>query len=607
MALTFANSIKQIYQQNIKLQDLLNIIEFTESEAGLNLTLYPVQRFLLKVFYALPLTTTLTNQIIIKDTFNEHVIHSFDSEIDFFNFLYEQKRINFSYQEFIFNNSTLNEIVFVCGRRASKTTLTSIIVCYTLYILLSIPDAHKYFNVLRTDPISVSIVSNSLAGATRTFNAISDLITNSKFFTRYVGGTRYDTGLWLKTESFKQEEDNGVSHSNLGNILIKSQAATANVRGASNIVIVLDELAHFRDSATKSHKDKYLDETIYEALYPSIIGFIDPNTNKGVGKSFIMSSPNGKRGALYNFYLKSFNDPSMLMINTPSHWINNKISSNDLIKLYNKSEYSFKQEIMAEFIDRQSNWISDINRLYATFNINNNNVNYASGDYIYYAGFDLGLTYDRSVLAIVRYQDHRLTSHICERPELESLLCQDDKGFFIVEYVAIWEADLQTGAVNVPLMLDEMNTTFCRFNIKHGTYDQFSAELFSRELEKYPKLLTLRNEPATRQNNSNRAFMMKRLINEGRLSLPNLELLKDEFLSLQEEVLSQGEIKVHNPQGHDDIYSAISRAIECAYKATKELPPKSIARVSFNKNFRNINIQTGNRSRDRMLNGRVFQ
>ena len=72
-----------------------NIIEFAEAPWGLGLgtvpgmpSLFPVQKFLFKCYYNIPLSGDERN-IIIKDKFNEKVRYRFN-ELEYHNFLWNE-------------------------------------------------------------------------------------------------------------------------------------------------------------------------------------------------------------------------------------------------------------------------------------------------------------------------------------------------------------------------------------------------------------------------------------------------------------------------------------------------------------------------------------
>lgn len=606
---SFAQEVRKIYHQQRKISELLDPVSFAESATGLNIKLYPAQRFILKLFYKLPLESYLTQPIVIKDEFNEHTLNTFHSEIDFFNFLHSERRVNMSYDDWVNSDENLYEIIFVCGRRASKTTLTSIITIHQLYVLLSLDNPHDHFGVMRSDPISICLVSNKEDGAIRTYQAISDLVTNSKFFQRYVAYQSAQSGLWLATESFKQEKEDGVAHTKPGNINIRSFAAGPSVRGASNIVTVMDEIDHFRDASSKRLSPE-LAHKVYEALTPSILGFVDPDTGKGVGKSFIMSSPNGKRGVLHDFYEKSFKSKNKLMLHTPSNWINNRIAPDILKALHAQSETMFRQEIRAEFIDPISNWISNIDRLVACFNKAIPNHPYQTQDTHHFLSLDLAFSNDRTVIAVghIQYEKPELN---LERPELNNLIAEDGP-YYIIDHIDVMVPE-EGNTLSVWEIIEKLKKLYLRFNIRAGSYDQFSGEIFSQLIEREPTI-NMNKEPATQYNNSDRAMTMKRLILDGRLLMPYIPLVKEEFMGLQETVLKDGLVRVANDIFHDDSYSAVSRVIELCFRHKEIISPRYTASKltkthhTYNPNSQTAirpqsSLGTGNSTRDYKLAG----
>lgn len=585
MATTFSQAVRQIYKEHRKNSSILDPVTFAESASGLNIKLYPVQRFILKVFYSLPLESQLPSgeEIVIRDEFNEHPLYTFTSEIDFFNFLYEQKRINLSYDEWSESDDSLLEVVFVCGRRASKTTLTSIITIHQIYTLLTIDDPHRYFNILSSDPITISLVSNNQDGAVRTFKSISNIILGSRYFERYVmSSTREE--LWLASEAWKERKEAGGEQITAGNILVKSFAAGPGVRGTSNIVTIIDEIDHFRDASSRQYSPE-LASKVYEALAPSILGFVHPDTKKAAGKSFIMSSPNGKRGYLYKLYEESFGGKTRLMLHMPTNWINTNVASEFLKEIYHKSENSFRQEIRAEFVDPISNWISDPNRLLACFNELAPNTPKQELQTKHYMGIDLAFNSDRTVIAIGHIQDFR-PEYKGSKPEYDNLIAKDGN-YYVIDYIEIIkpeqyaESGESKGAISVFDVINKIKDLSIRFDIKAGTFDQFSGDVFN-ELTKKEGLHFLSQEPANQTNNSDRANTMKSLIVEGRLLMPSIPDVIDEFMGLQEEVLRNGLVKVENTRFHDDSYTAVSRVVELCFRYKEIVASKYVAGVKGN-------------------------
>ena len=179
----------------------MNIIEFAESPEGLDMTLFPMQRVILKVFYKIPLSTDINeNKIKIPDMFNETTLFEFN-EKDCWDWLYQNKYTNLSYDDIYVENIPLDSIDFYIGRRGTKSKLFSIITCYSAYELLFEDDPHKMFNNKPvTDEIAITLVSNSLANASKQYREVTGAIAKSKFFKNYrVGPTK--EGYWLKSKA----------------------------------------------------------------------------------------------------------------------------------------------------------------------------------------------------------------------------------------------------------------------------------------------------------------------------------------------------------------------------------------------------------------------
>lgn len=572
---TLASKMRQIYKEKIT-QDIhaMDIITFAESKSGLGLKLYPAQKFILKVFYSLPLDDNLQEPIVIKDQFNQAVLYTFHSEIEFMNLLHAQKRINISYERYLKNieeGVVINEALLICGRRASKTVLTAIIVTHTLYLLLLIYDPFEFYSLIREDLIGIALVSNYSRSSSRTYTMIQTFIQNSKFFSRFIGG-QLGSDFYLKTEAFKQAEEDGVTQTTLGDIVISSYAPNSGLRGAANKVFVIDEIAHFMDADVNT-KDKYLDEKVYEAIHPSIFGFTNPDTGRSEGLGFIMSSPNGKKGLLWDFYNESFERNNTVMVNVPSNWININLATDEIIRDYNRSEFAFRQEFLAEFMEQQSNWIPQIERLYACFDQNNTNECMQRDNYTHFAGFDLALSNDNTVLAIGHYQQTRPNVKLADE-SYYNLLASDNNGYYVIDYVKIWQPT-SSGDIQIEALIEELDFIFRRFQVKTGSYDQFSHAIFTQMIQKKPSI-KMEMKPVTQAFNSEKAMLTKRLINEGRLIMPEMDFIRDEWKTLQETVAKNGFIKVANDMGHDDTFSAISTCLYHIFTHTGAMKKESI-------------------------------
>src|SRR5277367_5962629 len=78
--------------RRIRPQRIFSILDYIESSWGLGMRLYPVQRFLVKLYYFLPLNTRDRN-IEISDMFNQQIVYRF-TEAEYLQFLYKEGRCN---------------------------------------------------------------------------------------------------------------------------------------------------------------------------------------------------------------------------------------------------------------------------------------------------------------------------------------------------------------------------------------------------------------------------------------------------------------------------------------------------------------------------------
>lgn len=556
----------------------MNIIEFAESPEGLDMTLFPMQRVILKVFYKIPLSTDINeNKIKIPDMFNETTLFEFN-EKDCWNWLYQNKYTNLSYDDIYVENIPLDSIDFYIGRRGTKSKLFSIITCYSAYELLFEDDPHKMFNNKPvTDEIAITLVSNSLANASKQYREVTGAIAKSKFFKNYrVGPTK--EGYWLKSKAFMALEAQGLTEG-IGNLRISCKAANANVRGDANIIGGLDEYAHYVDSEN-STKDKPLDLAMYEALAPSTYEF--RANGRSYGKMFIISSPNGKKGNAYKRYQDSFTDKSYLMLNMPSFYVNPSLAPNKLKADYRSNPSGYEQEILGKFNAKVSKWLPNADLVLAASNQNNPNEmgwSYNPG-FTYYMGIDFALDGDGTAVAIAHSEPKIPSNYEPIKPEYRDMLAQTGE-IYIVDY--IYYIQPQAGkTLEIEGIMKQIKQLVRVYNVRAGVYDQWSRALIERELNKYGLGTALTCLNATMQTNNDLSKTYKQLASEGRIITPRDDCTYpihttdwdmtylEEVFQLMEYRSRNGMIKVENPSGHDDRYKAVEKAIYLAY--TKAAP-----------------------------------
>ena len=91
----------------------VNIIEFAEAKWGLNIKLTPVQKFILKCFYSIPLSEDVV--IEVPNIVNDRILHKFN-EYEFLNWLYQEGRCNTN----VVTGKNFRELILPVGRRSGK-------------------------------------------------------------------------------------------------------------------------------------------------------------------------------------------------------------------------------------------------------------------------------------------------------------------------------------------------------------------------------------------------------------------------------------------------------------------------------------------------------
>lgn len=94
--------------------EITDIVTFVESSWGLGIKLLPVQKFILKALYGLPLEKGEKN-IEVPDIVNEHILYKFNED-EFLRWLYAEKRCNVEVTE----GKIFQELILAIGRRGTK-------------------------------------------------------------------------------------------------------------------------------------------------------------------------------------------------------------------------------------------------------------------------------------------------------------------------------------------------------------------------------------------------------------------------------------------------------------------------------------------------------
>lgn len=333
------------------------------------------------------------------------------------------------------------------------------------------------------------------------------------------------------------------------------------LRGGANIVVALDEVAHFGDAGQSSA------EEVYQAVEPSTRTFSpkDPNNptrpvSANEGRIIMISSPLGKQGLFYKSFLLGFKNNSaarnMLCIQAPTWEVNPTVPSGTFEASYFKDPRVFATEFGAEFTDRTRGWINEAKDLLACVDPNLKPKKRGPIRAPHFMGLDVALVGDYSAVAI---------GHL------------DEQGNVILDYVERIRAGEGKYENQERLEFDDVadwvEDLSKRFYIARGMFDQWAGIPMEQALVK-KGLKQMESVHHTRQLTSQMFQNFKDMMYDKRLVLYNWPPPEkegqmycdyiEELLGLQEEIVSKYITLVEAPKGgdrHDDFADAIVRMV----------------------------------------------
>ncbi len=557
-------------KENSKVSKDKNILEFATAEWGLGLgtvdgvpPLYPAQRFILKCYYGIELDNGSNRDIIINDHFNEIERYRFN-EVEYVKYLYNEGRINVPEVVRSYPN-----LILCLGRRAGKSLLTSCIIAYETYKLLSKYQPQEYFGIMPEDDIRLTCVSTSKETASELFNRVTGHLDRSEFFRRFrLPGTKQS--MYLQTQ--RDIDKYGRNHRATVSIHVAPCSAKG-LRGHNNIAVALDEMAHFfEDEKSKgliTGGDKN-DRSIYNAVTPSIARFKSKEDNVFHGKIICISSPSIKSGKFYEEYERAFRSDNndLLMVQAPTWEIDPNLSTDYLKNKFSENPIVFASEHGAIFDDRLKGWIEDPEVVRQCIVPGLRLKDRTSDRTPHFAGIDIGLKKDGSAICI--------THHVQE------LLNGAPETLIEVDFYQVRYAELENKSHFTPDELADWIASFTnKFYIVRGMMDQYYGMaiiplLASKGLKQYEFRTSTDNTNSLLYQNLNMNFLSKALrlpegLKTGDIIQQDSELVA-EILSLQAMHKAKYIIDVSAPErdgAHDDLSEAFARSVLLAteYKA----------------------------------------
>ena len=250
------------------------------------------------------------------------------------------------------------------GMTNHNTFICACVMAYEVYKLILKENPQSYYGIPKTNVIQLISVATDKEQAGLLYNEASGHFSNCAFYKKYTANNTMSYAKFQSPEDIRRFGSYSNDPTAKATIKVSFKSCVAKgLRGAGNIVIILDELAHFNDVGQSDALK------IYQAVKPSLGAFSPKNPrNKRIpigkveGRILSISSPLGKQGFFYKKYRQGFSggleSRNMLCIQAPTWEVNPTIEATFLAEEYATDPDSFFTEFGADFTDRTKGWLT---------------------------------------------------------------------------------------------------------------------------------------------------------------------------------------------------------------------------------------------------------
>lgn len=492
------------------------------------------------------------------------------TEAGYLRYLFDTKRSNIRE---VIPGVQRRELVLSIGRRSGKTFMCACVVAYEVYKLLLKGDPQSFYGVPKTNTIGLISVATDKDQAGLLYTEASGHFSECAYFKAYTANNTMSYAKFQTPEDIKRYGRYSDDPTAKATVKVSFKSCVAKgLRGAGNIVIILDELAHFND-AGQSDALK-----IYRAVKPSLAAFSPKNkkdrrkaTGPVEGRILSISSPLGRQGFFYAKFQQGFSggleSKNMLCIQAPSWEVNPTLEATFLAEEYATDATSFFTEYGADFSDRTRGWLEP-EHLLACVDPRLRPATKAPLRAPHFMGLDIsaGKT-DGDYCAVA-------IGHL------------DDDGNIIldlIERIRAGEGEYKTQErLSFDDITDWLFALSRRFYISSGLFDQWAGLPFEMALHK-KGLTQCKSVFFTKQLSSQVFQNFKDLMYERRLVLYDWPLVQSttpesahsihiqELMELQAEVQSKYLIIVEAPQVKDKFDDMSDALVRMVWEATQHL------------------------------------
>lgn len=539
---------------------VLNIIEFIESPFGLafsqeicGMSLFPVQKFILKAFYNIPLDNEVRNIRIPKSwryAQSAKPEHYYEfTEVEYMHFLYNEGRCNIKEQ-----GRDRHELVLPIGRRSGKSLVSSMIAAYEIYKLLRKGNPQRYYGIQDGAEIGISTIATTRDQSQILYNAVRNHFQNCAFFDPYMSR---DTQSYVRFQTpYDLDNTGAVDDGGRDSVQIKFfSSVSSGIRGLANIVIILDEVAFFKDKGNSSAT------AVYNAAAPSVATFAPSDTNgmqeplhrDSEGRIILISSPFNKDGLFYDKYEQSkvggTASRDILMVQAPTWEVNPQVPIGFLENHHGKDPVSFATEFGAEFTDRVMSWIEREKDLMVCIDKDLRPSTKGKPRVGHSMGLDLAVKGDRTSVALTRPDGDQI--RLIYHEEWQAGRDWYELNPHLEEPIVPYAKELHTTDIlDFDAIAEWIKVLSKRFYIVDGLFDQWQGISFQQTLDK-SGLKQIESKQFTRDETSRMFDAFKTLMYHGRLLLYDYTIrdvtYDDEESDISNSVLDEGGVVKHSP------------------------------------------------------------
>ena len=438
--------------------------------------------------------------------------------------------------------------------------ITSCIVAYETYKLLLKGNPQKYYGSSQSNVIQLISVATDRDQAGLLYREASGHFGKCDFFRPYAANATQSFATFqtpFDIDKYGSYKDNPKARFSI-NVTFRSCVAKG-LRGGANILVALDEVAHFGEKGQASADE------VYQAVEPSTRTFSpkDPkNTTRPIGENegriIMISSPLGRQGLFFKQFTLGFGSnkaaDNLLCIQAPTWEVNPTVPAETFVASYLKDPNVFFTEFGAVFSDRTRGWIEDPTDLMACVDPDLRPKHSAPARMPHFMGLDVALVGDYTTVAV---------GH------------NDAEGKVVLDYIdriKAGEGDFEhLERLEFDDVADWVYAISRRFYITEGMFDQWAGIPMEQALRKRG-LSTLKSVHHTRNLSSQMFQNFKNLMLDKKMVLYDWPIPDGdehsahiaELLELQAEYISKYIIKVEAPNiegKHDDLSDALVRMV----------------------------------------------